>query len=334
MTKYTFQTINNPADTTFNQLLGIDTAGAIAGYFGSGAVGHPNQGYERTVKGTFVPSNFPGSTQTQTTGINNNGYTVGFYSPTNLGGGDANYGWVHHTTGSWTAVFDPLTPKTGVPVNQLLGINSSNIAVGFFVNAAGNSRGYTYNTATGAFSSPINAPAGVSTTATAINDLGDIAGFYVDSAGKTHGFLDHNGAFTRLDAPGFAGGMTQILGINNSGLLVGFAQGAGGKMFGVTFNDTTSTWQKFSDPNGVGTTIFNGINSKGDIVGFYVDSAGNTDGLLATPLGPSVVETGATAPSFDAWSLLAPDAGMPSGFHHETVHMNHALNIAVGSHQS
>ena len=37
------------------------------------------------------------------------------------------------------------------------------------------------------------------------------------------------------------------------------------------------------DPNGVGTTLLNGINDENDIVGFYTDPAGNTDGLLAYP---------------------------------------------------
>ncbi len=35
-------------------------------------------------------------------------------------------------------------------------------------------------------------------------------------------------------------------------------------------------------PNAVGFTLFNGLNDKGDIVGFYTDAAGNTDGLLVT----------------------------------------------------
>jgi hypothetical protein len=42
---FTFQTIDNPADPTSNQLLGINNSGVIAGYFGSGAPGHPNKGY-------------------------------------------------------------------------------------------------------------------------------------------------------------------------------------------------------------------------------------------------------------------------------------------------
>jgi hypothetical protein len=36
-TGYEFHTINNNNDPTFNQLLGINNRGVIAGYFGSGA---------------------------------------------------------------------------------------------------------------------------------------------------------------------------------------------------------------------------------------------------------------------------------------------------------
>ena len=42
---FRFQTLNNTNDLTFNQLLGINNAGRISGYFGSGATGHPNKGY-------------------------------------------------------------------------------------------------------------------------------------------------------------------------------------------------------------------------------------------------------------------------------------------------
>ena len=41
----TFKTLNDQLDPTFNQLLGINNNGKIAGYFGSGAPGHPNKGY-------------------------------------------------------------------------------------------------------------------------------------------------------------------------------------------------------------------------------------------------------------------------------------------------
>jgi hypothetical protein len=38
------------------------------------------------------------------------------------------------------------------------------------------------------------------------------------------------------------------------------------------------------DPGGVGATTVNGVNDQGELVGFYVDSSGKTDGLLAIPL--------------------------------------------------
>src|SRR5271155_3606157 len=96
-TSYSFQTIDNPRDLTFNQLLGINDEGQIVGYFGSGAAGHPNKGYVIPAGSRyFVNENFPGSVQTQVTGENNRGITVGFWSNTNMGVGmDANFGWVN-----------------------------------------------------------------------------------------------------------------------------------------------------------------------------------------------------------------------------------------------
>jgi hypothetical protein len=44
-TSYRFTTLDDRTDPTFNQLLGINDLGVIAGYFGSGATGHPNKGY-------------------------------------------------------------------------------------------------------------------------------------------------------------------------------------------------------------------------------------------------------------------------------------------------
>jgi hypothetical protein len=49
---------------TFNQDLGINNSGVIVGYFGSGAAGHPNQGYTVVPpygQANFTSENFPGS---------------------------------------------------------------------------------------------------------------------------------------------------------------------------------------------------------------------------------------------------------------------------------
>src|SRR5262245_23963808 len=83
---YTFQTLDNAADPTFNQLLGINAQGLVAGYFGSGEAGHPNKGYLLSPpyeQPDFGAENFPGSAQTQVTGLNNLGDTTGFWVGTN-----------------------------------------------------------------------------------------------------------------------------------------------------------------------------------------------------------------------------------------------------------
>lgn len=79
----------NTNDLTFNQELGINIYGVIAGYFGRGASGHPNNGYTvvppYTAQKNFINENFPGSVQTQVTGINNKlkPTTVGLWADSN-----------------------------------------------------------------------------------------------------------------------------------------------------------------------------------------------------------------------------------------------------------
>ena len=185
---YVFQDIINPGDVTFNQEFGINNAGKIAGYFGSGmAVGYPNKGYTTvppSYNTSFTNENFPNSAQTQVTGINNVGTTVGFWSDTNLGSGDNNFGFTD-VGGTFTNVNNPGTGVGPPAINQLLGVNDSNIAVGFYVDGAGTTHGYTYNIGAMTFSGNIDDPNGVgATTAAAINNAGEIAGFYTDRAGS------------------------------------------------------------------------------------------------------------------------------------------------------
>jgi len=281
---FTFQDIINTADATFNQELGINSAGTIAGYFGSGAMGHPNQGYTTVPPYTsFTNENFTGSVQTQVTGLNNIGTTVGFWSNTNVGGGmDSNFGFVN-VGGTFTNVNNPNTATMAPTFNQLLGVNDSNIAVGFYTDAMGVTHGYTYNIASKTFSTDINDPNTViSTTAAAINNAGEIAGFYTDAMGNTDGFIFNGTNFTTLDVPGAMD--TSLLGLNNLGEAVGFDVDATTGMHGIVCSITALTCQEVDDPNGIGTTTFNGVNDLGQVVGFYVNGGGNTIGLLATPI--------------------------------------------------
>jgi hypothetical protein len=283
-THYRFQTIDNPKDLTFNQLLGINDEGQIVGYFGSGAAGHPNKGYVIPPwSHQFIDENFPGSVQTQVTGENNRGVTVGFWSNTNMGVGmDANFGWVKVHGQFRMADFptgDPASPVT----DQLLGVNDSDIAVGFWVDGQGNNHGYEYNISTGRFSSVVDPQdTGASLQATAINDRGDIAG----NIGSNGYLLTRGGRFTDLSVPGSSS--TMALGVNNYDEVVGVfvPKSDANALEGYTWTPQHG-FTTVNDPHGKNdgnlTTTVNGVNDFGQVVGFYVDANGNTDGFTATP---------------------------------------------------
>src|ERR1039458_1580774 len=137
---YIYQNVINPGDPTFNQELGINNAGTIAGYFGSGAPNGtpppftltPNQGYTVGSPYTsFTSENFPGSGQTQVIGINNGGVTVGFYADSNGATTPNFFGFVDQGN-TFTQVNDPNTTGTGPTTNQLLGVNDNGTAAGFY----------------------------------------------------------------------------------------------------------------------------------------------------------------------------------------------------------
>jgi hypothetical protein len=293
---YRFQTFDDPADPTFNNLMGINESGLIAGFYGSGDAGHPNQGYLLTQSRNFIPMDFPPTPQnpalqTQLTGLNDRNVQVGYLYNTNNGVPVDNQFGFYVKNGVFTEVNNPKTPglfgnpnpPSGVLIeNQLVGVNDHNVAIGFYNDASGNSHGYTYTIKTGTFSANIDDPSGTSTVTAAINNAGNIAGFFTDSGGTIHGFVDKHGAFTTIDAPHAS--ETELLGLDDHGIAVGFDI-VNGVTHGLVYNTRTGAFTTLDDPNASGSTILNGLNDKGEIVGFYTDAAGNTHGLLATRTG-------------------------------------------------
>ena len=279
-TPYTFQTIDNAADATFNQLLGINNTGTIAGYFGSGAAGHPNQGYTVVPpygQANYTNENFPGSMQTQVTGINNSGLTVGFWADIN----NNNFGFVNNS-GTFTTVVNPNSGPINTPqVNQLLAVNNHNVAAGFYIDDNGVTQGDTYDITNHSFT-PLNIPGATAVTAAGINDAGEIVGFYTTVAGTTLGFLLNGNSLTSLQDPN-APLSTMLLGLNNTGLADGVYTDASGLLHGFVYDIGANTFTTVDDPNGVGGTTLNGLNDLGQLTGFFVDANGNTNGLLANP---------------------------------------------------
>jgi hypothetical protein len=279
--------LNDPRDETFNQLLGINNQGIIVGYFGSGAAGHPNKGYTLVppfAQHSFLNENFPRSAQTQVTGLNDRGVTVGFWSKQNTASmTDNNFGF-YEQDGRFHDVNFPIGDAASPPVDQLLGVNNRGIAVGFFTNSAGVNRGYEYNIRTHRFTRVLISGRGLgpSLTAAAINNRGDVAGFYNKTSNQVDAFLKlSSGRFITLAYPGAT--MTQAFGVNDSDEVVGsYTTGTGNAAVTHGF-----TWRdgKYVSVNikGASATAINGVNDEGDLVGFFTDAKGNTDGLLALP---------------------------------------------------
>jgi hypothetical protein len=273
---YSFKEVNYPGDT-FTQLLGINNSNIVAGYHGAAtSAANPNKGFTyNNATSTFTSENFPGSAQTQVIGINNPpSKTVGF--------------WVDksgHTRGftDFQNTFLQVVDTMGA-FNQLLGQNDHGQAVGYYSRTVGNTTPdfpYIYDEFGGIFE-VISIPAAVGgAQATGINNASNVCGFYIDKNGTNHGWLLIQGNFTVLDFPGSQ--QTQALGLNNKGVLVGSYVDGTGNGHGFTYVISSKTWKTIDDPNQTSlSTVVNGINDKGMLVGFWGVSPTNT-GFVATP---------------------------------------------------
>lgn len=270
--RYSFQSIANPHDRTFTQLLGINDRNEIAGYYGSGqtvkGVLHPNKGFTLKLPNATA-ENYPGSMQTQVIAINRFGNTAGFYVD-HKGNTHAFWDRAGHFTN---------TDMPGTTFNQILGINSNGQSAGYFQDAAGQDHGYVRE-ADGSF---LVLPV-ANSQATGINDSGTIVGFTQPTTSTASGFiLDNTGLrhdmLTKLNYPGST--FTQALGENNAGQVVGTYNDAKGNPHGFIYDN--GAFHSIDVPSASGTVV-NGINDAGRIVGFYMDKAGNTIGLVGTPM--------------------------------------------------
>ena len=260
---FTFTKIASPQDPTFTQLLGINGGNTIAGYFGSGATGHPNKGFTLNLPNHFTSENFPNSAQTQVIAINARGDTGGFY----IDQGGATHGFTK-VNGSFRTVDLP-----GTTFDNVLGLDNRGQAAGFFQDAAGQDHAWVRD-AHGNFIVPPIA----NSQATGINDDGTVVGFTTPAQNQATGFVLRDNVMRSLSYPGST--FTQPLGENNEGQIVGTFNDAQGNAHGFVY--AGGTFHKVDVPGGSATTI-NGINDRGRIVGFFTDAAGNTVGFVGSP---------------------------------------------------
>ena len=297
---YRFTTLDNANDPTFNQLLGINNSGEIAGYFGSGAADHPNKGYKLFPpygQGSYANENFPGSVQTQVTGLNDQGDTVGFWSSMNNANlMNDNFGFyelnghVFHTVQFPTG--DNASPA-GRPATRHQRPRRRRRVL--HQRPGQQPRLHLQHPHQAVHPGP---GAG----------LPDRHGRAEPDRGRhqqprrhrrvLHRQERHHRRVPRLQARPFPDprrtrarrpprrsasttttrwSATYTDGTGSSATMHGFTWTPGGGFASV------------DDPQGQGTTTINGVNDAGDLVGFYVDATGNTDGFLATPVRRQVV---------------------------------------------
>jgi hypothetical protein len=258
-----FFKLDNQGDPNFNQLLGINDNQIIAGYFGAG---------------TPPPAPHNIIQQTQAIGINNNEVPliVGFWQDST----GLQFGF-EDVKGVFTTILDP-NATAGSTNQNLIGVNDSNRAAGFWVDAGGNEHGFIVNLASNPphFTEipPKLFNGAVATQVSGINNKSQICGFWVDGNGNDHGFFGtFGGTLTSFEvvANGLVAKTTQALGCSNN-FIVGSWVGPHGLTHGFVFNGLS--FKQFDAPGssqtaafGVKGTIINGVNDKGDFVGFFSD---------------------------------------------------------------
>ena len=135
-------------------------------------------------------------------------------------------------------------------------------------------------------------PTSVATTAYGVNGAGQIVGGFNDSAPKSRGFWLSGSGGTygtpAIEATTLGATSTTVYGINTVGQIVGKFVDATGRSRGFLLTGSTSgvggTFTAIdypSTPSAVSTTAY-GINELGEIVGAYVDGAGNSHGFTLT----------------------------------------------------
>jgi probable HAF family extracellular repeat protein len=253
---YKFITIG-PESSPYAVAGGINNDGLVVGYYED-----TNSVFHGFVweDGEFKTVDYPGAAFTILGGVNNHGVVFGYYND-----GTADHVVTYDArNGAWGKLPD----IPGYPLNQGYGINDAGFAVGVAFSSTGAvawqwdpvRRAYSYLSVPGA--------AEYSTSPSGLNNLNQVAGYYADSDGNYHGFIELNGNYTIYNAPGAT--ETYPDGINDWGVLQGQWDDANYNELGFLAT-TTGYFQSVDYPGSVATAIV-GINDKLAICGGYSPS--------------------------------------------------------------
>jgi probable HAF family extracellular repeat protein len=144
---------------------------------------------------------------------------------------------------------------------------------------------------TGGGFTQLDVPGATFTSASGINDAGQIVGSFGIGT-SLHGFLDTGGSFTQIDVPDAT--LTDVRGINDAGQIVGSFDTSRGTH---GFLDTGGSFTQLDVPGqSLSLTFANGINDAGQIVGLGLAHSflytGGSFALLDVPGGTGTVAFG------------------------------------------
>lgn len=220
-----------------------------------------------------VPGADPGSTYAF--GLNDADVIGGSYT---TGAGAITHGFIGPLGGPYTT-FDYSAPGFTTVFTEIRGLNNAGDAVGFALDASGNSReflrsaGGTVTTLVDpSTSNPLNQ------IANGINSSGSIVGAYNPPTTTGYILSPDLATLTPLAVPGSA--QTRARGINDVGTVVGSYVSAGVD-YGYSYSGGSYT--VLNDPLGTVATFLSGINNAGDISGSYEDAGDVFHGLLYDP---------------------------------------------------
>jgi len=283
---YYFTNFDGPTPNTAGTTIdGISNNGTVVGFATADGVTLNNFTASPLTTLTANPLNINGSTNAMANGINSAGTVVGFDGSVNA----------FSLTGGVTTTFIP----GGGTSAMAFGINDKGAIVGQYTTATGTMPGFIVNGSNPLIT--INAPAGPNTVnAQGINNNGLVVGFYVGTDGNQHGFTAMassavGGMLTGTPVmdpmivpvePGATFVFSQILGINDHGIAVGYYGDSTTSQHGYFYNTNTGKYTFLDDPDaalvgGVEVTQITGITNSGEITGFYTDATG-MHGFVAT----------------------------------------------------
>jgi hypothetical protein len=259
-------------------LVGVPLSGSLAGATSG----------ESAPRATAVPNftiiDVPGASATHVTWVNNSGVVAGYFLDAS-----GQHGFID-ANGTITVIDVP-----GSDTTEISSINDAGAVTGTFWNSANTVEHSFVRSGSGVFTW-LDDPQATSgdqwgTVASDVNNAGVVVGYFftTDLDGYTYpdnnigaatgyeGFVWQDGTFTTYNVPGAPAGSlpdsgTQLLGINNSNVMVGTTVFLTGDVPpNEGFTDTGSTFTTFIDPSVpigfCGWTTLNAINDLGSIAG-------------------------------------------------------------------